>query len=269
MTTPHYVIRGGLEGRERLRVLSRVMGPTTNALLDRIGIAPDARCLDLGCGGGDVTALLAARVPDGVVTGVDVDETQLDLARAEAAEAGLGNVEFLVGDATGELSGEERFDLVYARFLLSHLPDPGSALEHMCARLAPNGALVVEDVDFRGHFTDPASPSFSSFVDLYTRVAQARGCDPNIGPRLPSLLREAGLVELGMHVVQPAGFEGEVKLMGAITLEAIADAVVGAGLATHVELEQLVDEMYVFAQTDGTVASVPRIVQAWGRTPPP
>ena len=63
-----------------------------------------------------------------------------------------------------------------------------------------------------------------------------RGCDPNIGPRLPSLLREAGLVELGMHVVQPAGFDGEVKLIGAITLEAIADAVVGAGLATTAEL---------------------------------
>ena len=81
MTSPHYVIRGGLEGRERLRVLARVMSPTTSSLLDRIGIAPDSRCLDLGCGGGDVTVSLAARVPRGVVVGVDFDDAKIDLAR--------------------------------------------------------------------------------------------------------------------------------------------------------------------------------------------
>jgi hypothetical protein len=36
----HYVIRGGLEGRERLRVMSRVMHPTTSSLFDRVGVAP-------------------------------------------------------------------------------------------------------------------------------------------------------------------------------------------------------------------------------------
>ena len=96
MTTPHYVIRGGLEGRERLRVLSRVMWPTTNALLDRIGIAPDARCLDLGCGGGDVTVLLAARVPDGVVVGRRLRRGEVRPRRVRKPPTpGLGNVEFL------------------------------------------------------------------------------------------------------------------------------------------------------------------------------
>jgi 2-polyprenyl-3-methyl-5-hydroxy-6-metoxy-1,4-benzoquinol methylase len=55
----HYIIRGGVEGRERLRVLARVMRPTTLNLFDRVGIRPGMACLDVGCGGGDVTFELA------------------------------------------------------------------------------------------------------------------------------------------------------------------------------------------------------------------
>ena len=44
-----YIIRGGFEGRERLRVLSRVMQPTTLALFQRAGVRPGMECLDVGC----------------------------------------------------------------------------------------------------------------------------------------------------------------------------------------------------------------------------
>jgi 2-polyprenyl-3-methyl-5-hydroxy-6-metoxy-1,4-benzoquinol methylase len=54
MSTKQYVIRVGAEGRERLRLLSSIMRPTTLALLSRAGILRDASCLDVGCGGGDV-----------------------------------------------------------------------------------------------------------------------------------------------------------------------------------------------------------------------
>jgi SAM-dependent methyltransferase len=265
VTSPTYVIRGGLEGRERLRVLARVMAPTTTALLDRVGAASTARCLDLGCGGGDVTLELARRASAGHAVGADVDEAKLELARAEAARAGVRNVEFRVDDVMEPPSDDERFDVVYARFLLTHLPDPAKALANIRARLGPGGVVVVEDIDFRGHFCHPHSPAFWRYVELYTAAVEARGCDPNIGPRLPALLAEAGLRELGMNVVQPAGFSGEVKSVAPITLEAIADAVLAAELATPTELAATVDELYAFAHAEGTVLSLPRIVQAWGR----
>src|SRR3954462_3663765 len=90
-----YVLRGGVAGRERLRVLSRVMGPMTVALLERIGVAPGARCLDAGCGGGDVRLALARLGGgSGGVVGVDIDDIKLQLARHEAADAGVRNVEY-------------------------------------------------------------------------------------------------------------------------------------------------------------------------------
>ena len=265
MTIPTYVIRGGPEGRERLRVLSRVMWPTTRELLSRAGIRDDARCLDVGCGGGDVTVELAAMVPAGRAVGVDLDEAKLALARTEAADAGIDNVEFRMGDVLQRGGEGDRFDVIYMRFLLTHLTDPAAAVANAVAQLAPDGVLVVEDIDFSGHFCYPDSPAFRNYVAWYSDAVRGRGADPDIGPRLPGLLADAGLDDVGIHVVQPAGTTGEVKLLCPITLEAIADAVLGAGLATNEEFQRTVDELYAFAQTDGTVMSIPRIVQSWGR----
>jgi 2-polyprenyl-3-methyl-5-hydroxy-6-metoxy-1,4-benzoquinol methylase len=160
MSTPHYVIRGGSAGRERLRVLARVMSPTTNELLARVGVGLSARCLDIGCGGGDVTVALARLADEGSVVGIDLDETKIELARAEAADAGITNVDFRLHDVTEPLPfpEDDRFDLVYARFVLTHLPDPAQALANIRERLAPGGVLVAEDIDCAGHFCAPPSP---------------------------------------------------------------------------------------------------------------
>jgi hypothetical protein len=58
----HYAIRGGIEGRERRRILARVMRASSTSLFDRLGLYDGLACLDVGCGGGDVTLELARRV---------------------------------------------------------------------------------------------------------------------------------------------------------------------------------------------------------------
>ena len=86
MRRASYIIRGGVSGRERLRILARVMRPSTLALLARVGVRPGMHCLDVGCGGGDVTADLARLVGgEGRVVGFDLDEVKLEIARAEAS----------------------------------------------------------------------------------------------------------------------------------------------------------------------------------------
>jgi SAM-dependent methyltransferase len=261
----HYIIRGGLAGRERLRLLSRVMQPTTEEFFDRVGVAPDARCLDVGCGGGDVTALLAGRASRGSVVGVDVDDAKLDLCREEAAAIGIANVSFRHEDITEPPPADERYDVIYARFLLTHLVDPAKAVVSLVARLAPGGALLVEDIDFGGHFCHPYSAAFWTYVTLYSDAARMRGADPDIAPRVPGLLVDAGLRDLGVRIHQPVGLEGDAKLVAPITLEAIGAAAVGEGLIGEDKFQQIVDDLYAFAQTDGTILSLPRMVQAWGR----
>src|SRR3954471_25046910 len=101
MDAGKYVIRGGAEGRERLRLLAQVMAPSSRALLAEAGVTAGAICLDLGCGGGDVALELArAAGPAGRVLGVDLDPVKIDIARAESAEKGVSNVTFETRDLT-------------------------------------------------------------------------------------------------------------------------------------------------------------------------
>jgi SAM-dependent methyltransferase len=260
----YYVIRGGVQGRERLRILARVMEPTTRALLDRVGVGVGMTCLDVGCGGGDVTALLAGAVgASGRVLGIDIDPTTVELARREAAAARLGQVAFRVADETtwGELAG---YDVVYARFVLTHVPDPLALLRRMRAAVRPGGMIVLEDIDFRGHFCHPESSAFGRYVELYTRAVQRRGGDPNIGPRLPALLTEIACECVRLHVVQPAAMDGEAKLIAPLTMENTAAAMVEQGLVGDEEIAHIVAELHALARDGRSVMSLPRVVQAWG-----
>jgi SAM-dependent methyltransferase len=262
-----YIIRGGVEGRERLRILSRVMRPSTLALLHRAGIRPGMSCLEIGCGGGDLAFDMARIVGSaGRVVGTDIDQKKIEIATNEAREQQLTNVEFRFADIT-QTEPENEFDLIHARFVLTHLVNPAGALAKMHRGLRPGGIIVIEDIDFRGYLCYPDDAALWRYVELYTETVQRRGADANIGPRLPSLLTGAGFENVQMNTVQPAGTEGEVKLISPLTMENIAGAVLDEGLATQAEIDQIVMELYTFARTPGTVGCMPRVVEVWGYQP--
>jgi SAM-dependent methyltransferase len=243
------------------------MRTSSMSLFDRLGLRDGAICLDVGCGGGDGTLELARRVaPTGRVVGVDIDETKLQIARAEAAEQGVRNVEFRLADIR-EGNALGTFDVGYARFLLTHLSDPASVVTAFYRHLRPGGRIGLEDIDFSGYFTYPESKAFRRYHELYCATVARRGGDPNIGPRLPALLKHGGFEDVGVAIAQPVGTEGEVKLLNPLTMENIASAVLADGLASQLEIDDVVRELYEFANDPNTVAGTPRVVQAWGRRP--
>jgi ubiquinone/menaquinone biosynthesis C-methylase UbiE len=128
-----YVIRGGHEGYNRLLLLARASRPDTAALFSRAGIRAGMKCVDLGCGGGEVTFEPARLVaPGGSVTGVDMDEVKLGLGRTAAVERGIGNVEFTARNVN-EWHEPDGYDVVYSRYLLQHLSEPVDLLRRMWA----------------------------------------------------------------------------------------------------------------------------------------
>jgi SAM-dependent methyltransferase len=261
-----YVLRGGRQGAERLKLLARVKWPTTKTLLKRVGLRPGMHCLDAGCGIGTVTIHLARWTgPAGRAVGIDVDEDCLELARQRAHRQQLHPV--FRAECISDLREAAAYDLVYSRFLLSHLRQPGEAVVRMVLAARSGGLVVVEDIDFTGYFCWPACPAFDRYVSLYQRAVQRKGGDANLGPRLLGLLLDAGLEQVDLKVVQPTFRHGPGKRLAPVTMEHIREAVVEAGLAIPAEVDQLVAELDRFARDSRTILGLPRIFQVWGRKP--
>jgi hypothetical protein len=125
--------------------------------------------------------------------------------------------------------------------------------------------MVVEDIDFRGHFAEPPCPALDRYVALYSRCMRARGADPEIGPKLPVLLREAGFEDVRMQLVHTAGMDLDVKRLACVTLEVISEAVIQDGLASERELGETIHELDAFARDPRTLIGGPRVFQVWGR----
>jgi len=232
--------------------------------LEEVGVGPGQTCLDVGCGGGHVTLDLAEIVgPTGCVVGVDFDLSILEMARRDAAAAGMTNVLFDGSDARSVRGGP--FDLIYARFLLSHVERPEEVLDHLAGLLAVGGALAVEDIDFSGCFCHPHLPAHDRFVELYVAAVEALGGDANLGKRLPALVGGTTLHDVTWNVFQLVHAEGPHKEIQAVTMEKIGPALLRRGLATTDEIEEILDSMHDFVADPETLVATPRMVQVWGR----
>jgi SAM-dependent methyltransferase len=199
--------------------------------------------------------------------GIDLDERKVELAREEASSQGVDTVEYRQGDLDAIDLGEG-YDVVHARFLLTHVPDPVGTARRLVAALRPGGVLAVLDIDFRSPVSYPAHPAYVRFCELYIASSRARGGDPCIGPALPGILEAAGVDVGGLQVTQPAGrattgAEADVKRIPALTMALVGEATVAAGLATANEVEGLVGELEAMAADGTTVVLLPRTFGVW------
>ncbi len=107
-------------------------------LLARVPLESPTAVVDLGCGPGNSTALLAARWPEAKITGVDSSQEMLASARAAMPKAA-----WVEGDvATYEPDGS--VDLLFANAVLHWLPDHEVLLPRLMGQLAPGGVLAVQ-----------------------------------------------------------------------------------------------------------------------------
>ena len=124
-------------------MLDAQIAPLGLEAMERARVAAGERVLDVGCGCGQTTLQLAAKVgPRGSVTGIDISTPMLERARARAAERELAQVRFLNADAQTTAVGAAAFDLVFSRFGVMFFSDPRAAFANLRASLAPGGRVA-------------------------------------------------------------------------------------------------------------------------------
>src|SRR5437660_7862969 len=136
----------GHEGAVLRSHRSRTAWDSAGYLLDRLRAGQSL--VDIGCGPGTITVDLAEIVAPGRVVALDAAADVLVTARDVAAERGLDNVEFAVGDVNSLEFADGTFDVVHAHQVLQHVADPVAALREMRRVCKPGGVVAARDVDY-------------------------------------------------------------------------------------------------------------------------
>ncbi len=157
------------------------------------------RVLDLGCGFGDTTRRLAALVVDGEAVGIDVSAPFVELAREEAAAAGVDNVAYRLGDVqVADLEGP--YDYVFSRMGVMFFANPVAALRNVRAAMRPGGRLCA--VVWRRKLDNSWVWEAEQVVDKYLEHPEETD-EPTCGPG-PFSMANADTVS---EQLQIAGFE--------------------------------------------------------------
>jgi SAM-dependent methyltransferase len=155
-------------------------------------LRPDAHILDVGSGPGTITADLAALVPQGRVTALEVSDSAVELTRRGATGRGVDNVAYAVGDVHALDIPDDSFDVVHAHQVLQHVADPVRALREMRRVCRPGGVVAARDSDYSAFTWFPASAGLDRWLALYVAAARRNGGEPDAGRRLLSWARAAG-----------------------------------------------------------------------------
>jgi len=186
---PAYV--HGYSAREAERLADQA-NTLAELLHSDTGFPSGARVLEVGCGVGAQTVIIAPANPGAHFTGIDLSEASLAEARRRAADAGLRNVEFRQADLLDLPFSDGSFDHVLVCFVLEHLPEPARALESLRRVLVPGGRVTVIEGDHGSALFHPDSLAARANIDGLVRAQGVHGGDANIGRRLQPLLAGAG-----------------------------------------------------------------------------
>jgi SAM-dependent methyltransferase len=224
-------------------MVPRMFGPLAEVLLDRLAVAPGERVLDVACGPGSVARIAARRVgPDGHVTGADISEAMLAVARAKPPVPDGAPITWVETPAC-PLGGIESgaFDVVTCQQGLQFFPDRAGALAEMRRALAPGGRVgiaVWSSIDQSPLFAALASALGDvlgeEVADRY-RSGPWGLTDPDV---LASLLEGAGLAEVQVvpHTLEVTWDGGLAQVLELLHVAAVADDVAALSEAGKAEL---------------------------------
>jgi SAM-dependent methyltransferase len=239
---------------ERLAALERQLDPVSQAAIGQLGLAAGWRCWEVGAGRGSMAAWLADRVTgSGSVLATDIDIDGLSGMRR-------ANLTVARHDLAREDVPAGEFDLIHARLVLEHLPDPAAVVVKLAPALRAGGWLVPADADGLRFDAEPSEQAFAAITGPWQRAALAAGWNPCYGRSLVADLRRAGLGRVAGRAHRDYGPGGSAWLVARLGLERLRGQVEQQG-ASRADLD---DALAALDDPARTVIGAP-IVTAWGQ----
>ena len=248
--------------------MANIVEAMTERLLVDAGIKKGMQVLDIGCGRGDLSLVLADMVgAEGTVLGLDFDASALSFARERVQEDKLANVTFIQADLNALSIDNAQFDAIVGRRVLMYLPDPKRVIADLSALLKTDGLMIFQEHD------STMSPRSVVPMLLHEQVnkwiwdtVEQEGGNVRIGFELWSLLAQKGLV------VENVRAEGVVQTPDAPfpmapIVRAMLPRIIKNGVATEDEIDINTLENRLAAENEKSQAIFIREVVfcAWAR----
>ena len=216
-----------LDNREEIRNLR-----TETA--KRMQVGAGQKILDLGCGIGGATVLLAELTgPTGLVAGVDASSALIDAAKHRAKD--WPGIEFRVGDACAIPYPDGYFDAARSERVFLYLPDRLGAIHEMQRVVKPGGRMCLLDTDLDSTAIYSTNPALTRKM---TSIVAASIPNPNSARELPALGKQAGLKDL--HI-ETFAISSPYEFMVRIMADSLAKAA-ETGIITRAEVDEWLGE---------------------------
>ncbi|MGZ4688156.1 MAG: methyltransferase domain-containing protein [Acidimicrobiia bacterium] len=265
MSSSEYLFENAApEAGDRFDALAALFDPVTIRHFDALGVAEGWRCFELGAGGGSIARWLSKRVgATGHVLATDLD------VRWFAQQDHDANLEIRRHNLIDEPLPDEAFDLAHERLVLVHIPERAAALERMVSALRPGGWLLAEDFSsgvVPDWFVNPTNEDehlANRIVSEMRGLLAQRGADPALGHKLPQLLRDAGLEDVGADAYQVVVQGEPVRRLLHANVGQVAEQLVEERGIARADLDRF---LALIARGELNPSS-PLLVSAWGRRP--
>lgn len=246
-------------------------GELTEHLLRRAGIAPGMRVVDVGCGTGDVSLLVASLVGEqGSVIGVDRAAESVQLAQQRIASLGVSNVAFRHGDLA-DFTPEGSFDALVGRFVLLYLAGPAPTLERLSRFVRPGGLIVFQEMDITVARSSPPVPLYQSAIGWLIETFLRGGVEVDMGSRLFATFSAAGLPapELLLQGRIESAVDSPAFAHVADTIRGLLPMAERLGVVKprDVDVDTLADRLRDDVVRANAVVVLPHLIGAWTRLP--
>lgn len=250
--------------------MSNAVDEMTERLLDDAGIEPGMRVLDIGCGPGAVSLMLARRVGDqGHVFGVDLDPRMLALARENSRQAGASNLTFIEGGFDVAFPERGTLDAVVGRRVLMYQPDAARAVAQLTDAIRQGGVIAFHEHDMTaisdGYTALPLHDRVRSWL---REMLRAEGANLRMGFELHAALSAAGLavqrVRAEANVLTPTVSYPVADIIRAVLPRLVAHGIV---TETEVDVESLDERLTAERRATGATCLWEMVFCAWARKP--
>ena len=225
-------------------------------------LKPGLRALDFGCGPGTLSVGLAQAIEPGEMHGIDMEASQIELARAAAAAGGHENAVFHVGNALELPFEDDYFDVAHCHTVLMHVPDTQALLAEVKRVLKPGGIISSRELFGSSCFLEPNREEFDTAWDVFLRLLNANGGHSDMGKELKTAFLEAGFTNIEASLsFDSFGSAEDIAFLhsfigGWFFMPEVVAAAIQYGLAT----QQLFDEVRValdeWVTEDGAVGGL-------------